>query len=76
MSTIVRLRYGRICMYLHDHNPPHFHMRGPGYDACIRLDDFQVIAGLIDRRAYDEACDWVAQNRREVEDIWDELQKR
>ena len=63
-------------MYGNDHNPPHFHIRTPDCDAAIRLADFGVLAGEVERRAYREACDWVERNRALMEEAWDELNPR
>ncbi|MGR3434779.1 MAG: DUF4160 domain-containing protein [Shimia sp.] len=60
-------------MYQDDHPPPHFHVRGPGFDASVDLATFEVTAGRVERRALREACDWVDRNRDLMEDAWDEL---
>ena len=75
MTTFVRLRRANanLCMYHKDHNPPHFHVRGPGFDAAIRIDTLQIIAGHLDKRTYNEVCAWVTHNKQKVEQIWAEL---
>jgi hypothetical protein len=37
MPEIVRLSNSKICMYADDHDPPHFHLRGPEWQASVDL---------------------------------------
>ena len=62
-------------MYKDDHNPPHFHVRTSDGDAAVRLSDFAVLAGGVERRALREACDWVERHRSVMEEAWDELKR-
>ena len=45
MPTIQRLRNFKVCMYADDHDPPHFHVLGPGWSGVIDLDTHTVCRG-------------------------------
>ena len=49
MPTIQRLRNFKVCMYADDHDPPHFHVLGPGWSGVIDLDTHTVCRGEISK---------------------------
>jgi len=66
----------KIRMFAGDHNPPHFHIMTPEHEALVRIADLAVLAGSIDRRSYDLACRWAAENRELLEREWHRLNER
>ena len=78
MPEIVRLTNSKICMYADDHLPPHFHLRGPGWQASVDLTTLAVTAGRVPRRDLEEALRWVrvAENRALLSFEWRRLNER
>ncbi|WP_228382229.1 DUF4160 domain-containing protein [Tistrella mobilis] len=76
MPTIVRFGNLKVQMFADDHNPPHFHLLTPDYEALIKLADFSVIAGRIDGRSYEIATRWAANNRELLAHEWERLNQR
>lgn len=46
-KLIERVEGMKIEIYPNDHNPPHFHVRGPGVDAKLSIEDGSLIKGKI-----------------------------
>ena len=61
MPTIQRFLGFKVCMYADDENPPHVHVLSADWEAKIRLDDLEVIAGEIDRRALEIFRRWASE---------------
>jgi hypothetical protein len=51
----------KIYIYPGDHNPPHFHLRGPDSRALIDLATLEVMAGRASRKDLEEARSWAAK---------------
>lgn len=75
MPTIVKLGNLKIQIFADDHNPPHFHVVTPDYEALIRLSDLSVMAGSIDRRSLQVALEWAQgeKNRDLLNHEWNRL---
>jgi hypothetical protein len=75
MPTIVKLGNLKIQIFADDHNPPHFHVVTPDYEALIRLSDLSVMAGSIDRRSLQVALEWAQEekNRDLLNHEWNRL---
>ena len=76
MPEIVRLNNCKICMYADDHNPPHFHVRGPGWDISVDLQTFVVTQGTGPTTDIEEAIDWAARHQLSLFLTWSELNER
>jgi hypothetical protein len=63
----------KVTMYAEDHNPPHVHVVGPDFQAKVRISDAEVFAGAIPPRHRREALSWIAANRVNLMERWDEL---
>ncbi|PWR24375.1 DUF4160 domain-containing protein [Zavarzinia aquatilis] len=63
-------------MFADDHHPPHFHVVTPDHEVLVRLADFEVIAGQIDRRNLDMALAWAGANRERLDHEWKRLNAR
>lgn len=59
-----------------DHNPPHFHVIGPDFEALVRMDTMALMAGRIPRKALAEAVAWASAHRTELTDEWRRLNER
>ncbi len=76
MPTIVQIGNLKIQVFADDHNPPHFHIVTPDHEVLVRLGDFAVLAGSIDRRSLDIALSWAAENRERLDHEWQRLNQR
>ncbi|CAO3411716.1 DUF4160 domain-containing protein [Azospirillum largimobile] len=59
-----------IRIYGNDHLPPHFHVKGPEFDALVSIETFEVIAGDLPAAARKEAMGWAAANRSLLISEW------
>lgn len=78
MPEIVRLSNCKICVYPGDHAPPHFHVRGKGWNAAVALVSFKIIKGSGPRAELEEAIKWamVPNNAYRLEFEWRRLNER
>jgi hypothetical protein len=78
MPEIVVLSNCKICIYPGDHNPPHFHLRGPNSRALIDMATLEVLRGKASRKDLDEAHEWasVAANLATLVAEWRRLNER
>lgn len=51
----------KIYIYPGDHNPPHFHIRGPDSKALIDIVTLELLAGKASRRDLVEAREWASK---------------
>ena len=76
MPTI-SIFYGIVVrMYHRDHQPSHFHVYYQGNDAKIDIENLEVIAGYLPRRALGLVLDWAELHQRELRDNWALEQQR
>jgi len=73
MPTIVQIGNVKVQIFTGDHNPPHFHIVTPDNEAMVRISDFTIIAGYVDRRNLDKAINWAIENKRVLENEWKRL---
>lgn len=68
----------KIYVYAGDHNPPHFHLRGPNSRALVDIVTLEVIAGQASRTDLDEARTWAkrAENQALLIAEWRRLNER
>lgn len=70
MPTLHRLGAIRICIYLDDHNPPHFHAL-LGDDAVqIKIADLTVLEGSLPKASLRTVLDWAAENQELLAVTW------
>ena len=78
MPELVRLTMCRICLYADDHAPPHFHVRGPGWDVMVEIASLQIIKGSGSPVALHEALEWAREpkNAARLTAEWRRLNER
>jgi hypothetical protein len=76
MPTIVKLGRVLIRIFADDHNPPHFHIITPDHEALVRISDFSILRGSIDRKSLDRALAWAAEHKEELSNEWTRLNQR
>lgn len=70
VPTLHRLGAIRICIYLDDHNPPHFHAL-LGDDAVqIKIADLTVLEGSLPKASLRTVLDWAAENQELLAVTW------
>ena len=68
--------YGiRITLYFGDHTPPHFHAEYAGSKASIRINDGELVAGNLPRRASRLVEEWRRQHAEELAAAWNRAQR-
>jgi uncharacterized protein DUF4160 len=75
MPEIKRFGGSKLFMFFQDENPPHVHIKGPGFAAKIRLSNGEVIAGEAPGKALRTARRWIVSNRVRLMQLWDEFQE-
>jgi hypothetical protein len=68
----------KIYVYPGDHNPPHFHLRGPGSRASVDMVTLEVIAGKASKKDLAEVKEWAAkpENLAVLVSEWRRLNER
>jgi hypothetical protein len=60
-----------IALYYDDHAPPHFHAIYSGDEAVIRIDNLELLAGGLPRRARGLVLEWASAHQKELRTVWD-----
>lgn len=76
MPEIIRLSNCKICVYADDHLPPHFHIRGRGWDVSVNLKTLTLMAGKGVGNDIDEAIQWAETNVELLYQVWKKLNER
>jgi hypothetical protein len=61
VSIKAKLSNCKIYIYPGDHNPPHFHIRGPDSNAQVDFVTLQIIKGKASKKDLNEAIAWVTK---------------
>ena len=51
----------KVYVYPGDHNPPHFHLRGPDSRASVDMVTLEIIAGKASKKDLAEVKEWAAK---------------
>jgi ABC-type lipopolysaccharide export system ATPase subunit len=70
MPTISRFLGITISMYYDDHQPPHFHARSGEFNAKVRTDTLELLAGDLPRRELRIVLAWAELHAAELQDNW------
>lgn len=78
MPTIVKIDGGKIAMHAGDHNPPHFHLRGPDYEETYTIKERKLLQqrGKAPRATRKTALAWAAEHETELLAKWAELNEQ
>lgn len=63
----------KIQVFADDHNPPHFHAVIAEYEVLLRIDNLEILQGVMRRSDLDKVRIWANAHRREIEDEWNRL---
>lgn len=70
MPTLHRIGAIRICIYLDDHNPPHFHALLGDQAVQIKIADLTILEGSLPTRALRSVLEWAAMNQGLLATVW------
>jgi hypothetical protein len=76
MPEVVRFNNCKVCLYADDHCPPHFHIRGPGWDVSVDLRSFAIICGEGIEGDIQEALAWARLHQAQLYAEWGRLNER
>jgi hypothetical protein len=65
-----------IAMYFNDHAPPHFHAKYGDDEAAIRIDNGEVVEGLLSARAKRLVEEWRVLHQSELYEDWSRARAR
>ena len=63
----------KICIYMRDHNPPHFHAIYGEYEELIIISSLNTYAGFIPKNKRKKVISWANKNKDYLKSKWDEL---
>lgn len=68
----------KVYVYPGDHNPPHFHLKGPNSRASVDMMSFEVIAGKASKKDLAEIKEWATkpENLAVLVSEWRRLNER
>ena len=75
MPEIARFGRFKLLMFFQDENPPHVHIKGPGFAAKVRISNGDLLAGKASDKALAEARRWIEDHRVDLAQMWDEFQR-
>ncbi|MDH7975281.1 DUF4160 domain-containing protein [Sphingomonas sp. AR_OL41] len=68
---IISIFFGIIIrMYHADHPPPHFHAAYQGLEAFVRIEDGEIVAGSLPRKAARIVRQWALDHQAELMANW------
>lgn len=69
------MTFGKVAIVIRsrDHNPPHFHVVGPGYDAQVGIDPVVVMAGAVPKPVFLQVEAWAIDNRAALVAEWNRV---
>lgn len=75
MPEIKRFAGFKLLMFFQDENPPHVHIKGPGFAAKMRISNGDLLAGDGPSKVVKQARRWVEEHQAELSQLWDEFQR-
>lgn len=73
MPTIIRFSNIAISIYPRDHNPPHFHIRGPDFELLVEIETGCIVGTAGKARDVSEALKWAEANTALLLAEWQRL---
>jgi len=67
--------FGKVAIVIRtrDHNPPHFHVVGPDFDAQVSIDPVVLMNGEIPKAVWLQAQAWATANRALLIAEWNRI---
>jgi len=60
-----------IRMYQDDHNPPHFHIEYQGHQGLMAIENGEILAGSLPKKATKLVREWAIEHRDELLADWE-----
>ena len=76
MATAHSDRNWEIKIYPEDQAPPHFHVQTPDGESLVEIDGLKVLGKGAEPKALKAALAWAAQHTAELQQVWDEQNRR
>jgi hypothetical protein len=76
MARIKKFSNTDIRINADDHNPPHFHILGPGFQVAVDLATMEISAGKARSKDIREAMEWAMENVDFLKSEWKRLTAR
>lgn len=73
MGTLVRFDKVAVLVRPRDHNPPHFHVSAPDFEAMIDIKTLTVLRGALPRTVANEVMAWAEANRSLIVAEWNRV---
>ncbi len=73
MPTIARFANCSIAVYPQDHNPPHFHLRGPDFELLVEIGSGRLVGRSGRVRDVSEALNWAEEHQALLMEQWQRL---
>lgn len=73
MGTLVRFDKVAVVVRAPDHNPPHFHVSSPDFDAVVEIKTLTILAGSLPRAVADVVMAWAVANRALIAAEWNRV---
>jgi hypothetical protein len=70
MPTVHDFGNFKVYMFFRGHNPPHFLVRGPGFEAKVTIDEPRVLAGELPLGVFRAVRRWAIANRDLLDQRW------
>ncbi|MCD5406628.1 MAG: DUF4160 domain-containing protein [Desulfotomaculum sp.] len=74
MPVICEFLGFKVYIYFKDHQPPHIHLRGGGFEAMLSIADGQVLKGQLPNKLRVVAIAWVRQEKDALLENWQRAQ--
>lgn len=70
MGKLTNFGKVRLVVQVRDHNPPHFHLKGPDFKALVGIDPVVVLRGKVPADLWPEVQAWALANRAALVAEW------
>lgn len=70
MGTLTSFGKIRVIVQGRDHNPPHFHIKGPDVNALVGIDPVIVLRGAVPSDLWSQIQAWAIANRSALVAEW------
>ena len=71
MPIISMFRGIKVCLYWHDHMPPHFLATYGGAEIIVSIEDLDVLEGNIPSKQLKMLLGWAAFHQEELRENWE-----
>lgn len=70
MGTLTTFGKVRVIVQGRDHNPPHFHVKGPDINALVSINPVAILRGSLPSELWAQVQAWAIVHRAELVTAW------